>query len=185
MGEPTRLVLVRPPKPKRPGPVEFSIPRALARADVILAGPAAGHLPRVPGRGRLIQRFVLPLDFIRPQNSAHHRGLAWAAAAIKGKVQRMLWIQHPEIRREHLPGRPLIRAVRFSTTEPDAMNDGFKIAIDCLTRPRPPKEPGGRKKYGLNLVYDDAPKYVDIAYWWERARRNEGFGLLEVWSGTP
>ncbi len=184
MTEPLRLVLLREPKPRRSGPAPFSVPSALKRADEILAGPCAGHLPRVAGRGERIARFVLPLELLPPTNRRFHQK-AWALGALKEKVFRLMWIQHPSIRKEPLPGRPQIRAVRFSTTEPDALADWAKMAIDCLCVPRPPKKPGGRAKKGLGLIRDDAPKFVDIASpWWERARMREGFCLIEVWGGA-
>lgn len=180
---PRPLVLLREPAPPRKGPVEFSIPKALARADEILAGPCAGHLPRVPGRGELVARFALPLELLPPTNARFHQK-AWALGALKEKVFRIMWIQHSSIRKEPLPGRPFVRAVRFSTVEPDALADWAKMAIDCLCMPRPPKLPGGRSKKGLGLLRDDAPKFVNIAQpWWERARQREGFCLLEVWTG--
>ena len=60
----------------------------------------------------------------------------------------------------------------------------FKVAIDLLCQPRPARAPGGRAKRGLGFLVDDAPRYVEIASWWERARRGEGLGLLELWSGV-
>lgn len=187
MAEPLKLTPPAPRKKRKRVPdsqkiVDFSIPAALRRADEIMAGPCRGHLPRVPGRGELVQRFALPLQLVRPQNRT--RGAqAWAMAALKAKVFRIMVLQHPEIRREPLRGRPLIRAIRFSSAEPDAMNDGFKVPIDILGPAKPPRRPGGRKKLGLGLIHDDAPRFVELASWWEYARPGEGFAILEVWSG--
>lgn len=182
MTEPPRLVLVRPPKPKC-APKEFSVPDALARADEILSAPCAGHLPRVPGRGELVARFVLPLDLCQPQNATRHAPV-FALAATKEKIWRLLWVQAGcQIRPVPLTGRPQIRAIRFSVKEPDQMNDGFKVAIDQLCVPRAPKQPGGRKKKGLGFLQDDAPRFVRIDTWWEKSRQGYGLGLLEVWTG--
>lgn len=179
---PRPLVLLREPAQPRKGPVDFSVPRALARADEILAGPCAGHLPRIPGRGELVVRFCLPLHLVQPQNRTRG-GQAWALGKLKNDVFRMLWIQHPSIRAKPLPGRPFIRAVRFSVRESDQLSDGFKIPLDMLCIPKPAKSLGGRSKKGLGLLVDDAPKYVQIASWWERAPISQGLGLLEVWTG--
>jgi hypothetical protein len=163
----------------------FSVPSAIKRADEILAGPCAGHLPRVAGRGERIARFVLPLELL-PTTNRTRGAQPWVLGALKEKVFKLMWLQHPSIRATPLPGRPQIRAVRFSTSEPDALADWPKIAIDCLAVPRPPKKLGGRSKKGLGLIRDDAPRFVDIAQpWWERARQREGLALIEVWSGTP
>jgi len=188
MTAPLRLTPPAPRKKRKRVPdsqkiVDFSIPAALRRADEIMTGPCRGHLPRVPGRGELVQRFALPLQLAAPTNRRHLQQ-PWALAALKAKVFRIMVIQHPEIRRAPLPGRPLVRAIRFSSTEPDALADWAKMAIDCLAMPRQPRKPGGRKKLGLGLIQDDAPRFVEIASWWEYARPGEGFAVLEVWGGS-
>lgn len=182
MTDTPRLVLLREPSPKRKGPTPFSVPKALQRADQIMAGPAFGHLARVAGRGELVARFALPLELAAPTNRRAHQK-AWALGAMKEKVFRLMWIQHPQIRKEPLHGKPMVRCIRFSTTEPDALADWAKMAVDCLCMPRAPKKLGGRAKKGLGLIFDDAPKYVEIATWWEKARAGEGLALIEVWSG--
>ena len=163
----------------------FSIREALRRADLILESPCQGHLPRVAGRGSLVHRFVLPLALMPTTNNRFGQK-AWALAAMKDRVFRMMHLQHPRIRPEPLQGRPLVRLVRFSTTEPDAFADWAKMAVDCLCVPRQPKRPGGRRKLGLGFLQDDAPRFVEIASWWERAKQGEGLVLIEVWTGeTP
>lgn len=182
--DPLRLSVQRPPrstKPRRAKP-DFSIPVALERADRIMGGPHAGHTPRIEGRGALVHRFVLPLELAQPQNRTR-QGQQWALASLKAKVFKMLWLQHPTVRPEPLPGRPMVRLVRFSTVEPDALADWGKMAVDCLCLPRPPKVPGGRKKLGLGLLRDDAPRFVEIVTWWEKAKQGEGLALIEVWTG--
>lgn len=182
--DPLRLSVQSPSRPKRSRRVrgEFSIPEALARADEILAGPCAGHSRRVPGRGELVARFVLPLELAQPQNRTRH-GQQWALASLKTKVFRMLWVQHPRVRATPLQGRPMLRLVRFSTVEPDAFADWGKMAVDCLCVPRLPKQPGGRQKVGLGLLQDDAPRFVEVVSWWEKAKQGQGLALIEVWDG--
>lgn len=169
--------------PRKP-PGTFSVPGALAFVDSVLAGHPTGHLPRVPGRGVLYARFVLPLALLPTTNARAHQK-PWALGAMKAKVHRMMWLQHQTIRSVPLPGRPFVRCVRFSTKEPDAFADWAKMAIDCLTMPRAPKKPGGRKKLGLGLLYDDAPKYVELAQpWWEKVSPGYGCCLIEVFAGA-
>ncbi len=185
MGAPLRLeVQDAEPRRRRKAPAPFSVPDCLRRADETLAGPCAGHMPRVAGRGVRLHRFILPLELAQTTNARFHQK-AWALATQKQRVFDFMFRQHPFIRPAPLPGRPQILCVRFSVKEPDALNDAAKMAIDCLTMPRPPKRAGGRKKLGLGLIQDDAPRYVEIApAWWERAGQRCGFQLLEVWSNA-
>lgn len=184
MTEPLRLSVQEPARKRRKGPRPFSIPDALARADAIMAEPCRGYIPRALGIGTRVARFVLPLELAQTTNSRFHQK-AWALAAQKQHVFDFMFRQHPFIRAEPLPGRPQILCVRFSVKEPDALNDGAKMAIDCLTVPRPAKRAGGRKKLGLGFIIDDAPAYVRIeAPWWEYAPPRAGFQLIDVWSGA-
>lgn len=182
MTDTSRLVLLRPPSPKRKGKPEFSVPRALERADQIMALPCAGHLPRVPGRGTLLHRFVMPLELCSPENR-HSRATQWQHAARKDELYRLMWVQCPTIRPTPLAGRAMVRMIRFSAREADNAADGFKTALDFLCVPRPAKTLGGRSKRGFGFLVDDAPRYVERVAWWERAKVGEGFALLEIWSG--
>lgn len=203
MVEPLRLSVQHAgSRKKKRGPAkleDFSIPGAIERADAILAGPCRGHLPRVAGKGRLIQRFVLPLDLCKTANAlismvggrgfgAGKFGGAAKAAAYKAKVYKLLHLQHPFIRPEPLHGRPFIRAIRFSVKETDQESNGLKTAIDLLRVPKPgkwnPKKndfDAGRK--GLGFLVDDAPRFIELACWWEYAPPGRGMGLLEIYEG--
>jgi hypothetical protein len=183
MPEPLRLSVQEPPRKRRKGLVTFNIPEVLRRADEIMAGPCRGYMPRALGLGTRLQRFVLPLALAQTTNARFHQK-AWALAAQKQRVFDFMYLQHPFIRAAPLPGRPQVLCVRFSVKEPDALNDGAKMAIDCLTVPRPAKRAGGRKKLGLGFIVDDAPAYVRIeAPWWEYAPPRFGFQLIDIWSG--
>ena len=167
----------RPRAPVRP----FSPRQALARAELVLAGPSSGTLPRVDGRGVLVARFAIPLELCSPENR-HSHGRGWQHAKRKEALFRVMWLQHAHVRDEPLPGRPMVRQVRFSVREPDQPSDGFKTPIDFLCVPRPARKPGGRAKRGLGFLVDDAPRYVERVSWWERVPQGQGFALLEVWS---
>jgi hypothetical protein len=129
----------------------------------------------------------MPLELCSPEN--RHSGAAqWMHAQRKERLYRLMWVQHPEIRKTplpYLPHRALIRMVRFSSREADNAADGFKTAIDFLCMPRPAKGLGGRSKRGLGFLTDDAPKYVERVAWWERVPNGKGFALMELWSGGP
>lgn len=201
MPEPLRLSVQHPARGKRKKPAkEFSIPGALALADQVLAGPCAYHLPRVPGRGVLLQRFVLPLDLCkttnallsmmqnRPKPGKRAFTGAMQSKALEQKVYRMMWTQHPNVRNAPLTGRPMLRIIRFSSVESDEGADGMKLARDLLRIPRAPawsdrhrKICGGRKGFGF--LVDDAPRFVETVRWGEKVKPGQGFGLLEIWTG--
>lgn len=147
------------------------------RADEILARPPARpHLRRVPPIGSLVQRFAIPLDLCKPQNRTRH-GQAW----VLGKLKRDLWgvmvKQAARIRKTPLPGRPFVRCIRFSNTEPDKYSDWAKQAVDRLCLPTK------RRKNGLGLLRDDRPADAEIHQQWEYVPRGEGFVVIEVWTG--
>ena len=195
-----QLALLRAPSRPRRGPVEFSVPGALARADETFAGPCRGYLPRVPGKGELVQRFVLPLELCKTTNALLSMGRVRPApgkkafpvgaqmAALEEKVFRMMWVQCPRVCAAPLPGRAFLRLVRFSVKEMDEGGDGMKLARDLLRVPVPSRWDNARERMtkpvkGFGFLVDDAPKYVETARWWEYAAPGFGFGLLEVWSG--
>lgn len=161
----------------------FRSREAIERADAVLAGEPAGVLPRVAPRGVLVHRFVFPLELCSPENR-HSHGRNWAHAARKDNLWAVMVRQHPHVRSSPLPGRPMVRQVRFSNSEPDVPGEGFKTAIDFLCVPRPPKSAGGRFKRGLGFLVDDAPRYIERVAWWERVAPTKGFALLEIWSGA-
>jgi len=58
--------------------------------------------------------------------------------------------------------------------EPDRWSDWAKIPVDLLCCPR------GRRKRGLALIFDDAPRYADVDQRWERAKPGAGCVVIEV-----
>jgi len=160
-----------------PVPASFSWHDCLDQADRILSGPPAfGHIVRPRRRGQAVARFALPLDLCRPQNRTRHVH-PWRAAKDKSAIRSMLigqcYAQGQCPRSEPLPGRPQVLAVRFSSVEPDKYADWAKSAVDRLTG----------KHGGLGYIQDDAPRFVDLHQWWERAPKGEGFVMLEVRTG--
>lgn len=163
----------------------FSVARCFALAKEVLAQPCVGVLPRIEPRGAFVSRFFLPLELCSPENRNSH-GRAWSHAARKDKLWLVMRAQCPLVRSSPLPGRPFIRRIRFSSSEPDEPENGFKTPIDFLCVPRLPKKPDGRLKRGLGFLVDDAPKFVErAAGFWERVPPGKGFGLLEIYTGAP
>jgi hypothetical protein len=165
----------RLPKPRiRPVVDAAWIADALSRADAILAAPPArAHVVRVKPAGALVVRFVLPLDCCEPQNRTRH-GKPWVLGKLKERIGLLMFVQAQGFSRHTLPGRPVVRCVRFSSVEPDKYNDGFKFAIDRLTK----------NKGGLGFIRDDRPADCDVHQTWEYAPPKHGFGLVEVWTGA-
>jgi hypothetical protein len=157
-------------------PTPWSVTGALALADAALSRPPAEPwIERVPHRGECVARFVLPLELCQPVNRTRHV-VRWKHARRKRAIRQLMAIQHygqgGGRRREPLPGRPLIRAVRFSSVPPDAGANTAKSAIDVLT-----------VKGGLGYLRDDGRRYCDQCEWWEPAPAGGGCVLVEVWSG--
>lgn len=179
----TREAPAATPKPKKRRKKStrnalVDVPRGLAFADETLSRPPhKPHIVRVPPVGDLVARVVLPLDLCKPTNrtrGAQH----WQHAKTRNDVYRHLGGQL-RIQEAPLPGRPMLRCIRFSCVEPDKYNDGFKVPVDALCVPR------GRSKRGFGFLRDDAPAYVDLHQWWEYAPRRQGFGLIEIYTGAP
>lgn len=143
----------------------------LNRADAVLAAPPAkSHIRRVKPKGQLVARFVLPLELCPTTNFTRH-GKPWALAKLKKQIGLLLFIQHRP-RKAPLPGRPFVRCIRFSSSAPDAYNDGFKAAIDRLCS----------GKNALGFLRDDRPSDAEVWQGWEYAAPGRGFGLVEVYA---
>lgn len=149
-------------------PRAFSIQEASELSIKILMAAPAGHTPRAEPVGKLVERFLLPLSLVQPQNRTH--GKTWMLGKMKSECLAVMRAQLVTRPTSPLRGRPQVLCVRFSTTEPDKYNDGFKVAVDRL------------KDFGI--IADDSPRHIDLHQWWEKAPRGKGFGLVEIWSGT-
>ena len=138
--------------------------------------PAEPWIERAPPRGSLVARFVLPLELCKPVNRTRH-AINWIHAKRKRAVRQMMAVQyfaqHGDDTKKPLPGRPLIRDVRFSSTPPDACANWAKDAIDALTS----------RHRGLGYLRDDGQRYCDQRQWWEPAPKGRGCVLVEVWTG--
>jgi hypothetical protein len=166
----------------------FSIRGAFALADRVLAAPPANsRIQRIAGVGALVQRFVLPLDVCVSTNTiaqtivhgnVHSAGrgiVSYKLGKLKRDAFMLMWVQNRgQRRREPLPGRPQVRCIRLSSSEPDRLSDWAKIPVDRLT---------SRGTNRLGFLRDDRPKDVQIEAWWEPAPQGMGCVLIEIWSG--
>lgn len=170
----------------------------LSYAAHTLSGPTARPwIERVPGIGRLVARFVLPLNLATTANANRHRA-GWSMAKERAAVlSRMAGQLTPQLdltgwtccangrglvpcRREPLPGRPMLRCIRFSSVEADSTAAWWKVPCDVLLAPR---KRAGKTVAGLGLLRDDRPSALDVRAWWEYAPRGHGFALIEIWTG--
>lgn len=148
----------------------------LKRAETALSlPPSLSRIERPDCDGTRVAQFVLPLELCKPQN--RKRGTpVWAAKKHLDAVTQAMVVQ---VRpwRTVLSGRPQVRCVRFSSTEPDAFSDWAKVPVDVLCAPT------ARNRNRLNIIQDDAPRFADVKQWWEPAKRGEGFVYIAVFTG--
>jgi hypothetical protein len=143
---------------------------------------------RVPGIGDRLARFVVPLELL-PSNNPWGRLESWQKFSIIEKLRGHIAAQLAHLRSSMaipLPGRPMIRAIRFSSTEGDVDNGWTKLAIDRLTV-RSNKRKNAidtLRSKGLGIIEDDRPSKLNLKVWWEYAPAGKGFGYFEIWSGA-
>lgn len=156
----------------------------LARAEAILSQPPADpYTERYPGRGSLVVRFALPLELAQPLNRTRH-AKPWMMARDREQVldaMRAQWLRFGGGIYTPLPGRPMLRAIRFSSSESDATACWWKVVGDALL---PSRLRRGRLVPGLGIIEDDRPSKLETRAWREVAPRGQGFCLVEIWSGA-
>lgn len=161
---------VRTKTPRPP----FSIAECLRHAEATLASPPRWqYVRRVEPVGELVARFVLPLNYCPTLNAFAEMNF-WKRAKLKSAAQSMMLIQCGGRRRsEPLPGRPMIRAIRFTSRPTDEDAAWMKIPTDRLTC----------KSGGLCYIQDDKPASVERVAWCEWSSPGSGFCMIEVYSG--
>ena len=155
-------------------PLRFDAFDALVTSlEILSRPPAKAHITRTPGKGRCLLRLALPLELCPTTNGTRH-GAPWKLAMLKSGLLTVMLVQLRGQRcASPLPGRPMLRCIRFSSSEPDAFSDGFKMAIDRLIV--------GKNRIGY--LRDDRPSDCEVVQWWEYAPPGKGFAVLEIWSG--
>lgn len=117
--------------------------------------------------------WVLPLD-LAPTLNRLAEMKRWQRGKLKAAALGLMRLQ--SVSEKHalrpLPGRPLVRCVRFSSREPDQDAAWPKVPVDRLTP----------KAQGLGVIQDDKPAAADIRAEWRRAP--PGAGLVWVGAGT-
>ncbi len=167
-GLPPRAAAPRRLVPRQRAP--FDRVEALRFAEAAWAlPPARPHIVRPPLRGEVVARFVLPLELCPPLN-AFAEMPSWKRKKIKDNALACMLGQSRRRWPEPLSGRPCVVAVRFSSVEPDGDSGWQKVPVDRLTV----------KREGLGLIRDDRGTAIERVTWWEPARRDHGFVLIEV-----
>jgi hypothetical protein len=177
--------------------------------EVFQNAPVVPHIERHRGRGRRLLCIALPLWCCQAANRRRHT-YGWQDARYRrevlGVMARLVGEQAmccrnrvPELGRVEgyqsgagkqavnyvaferpLSGRPMFRAVRFSSVEPDPTAGWWKVPQDLLL---PRRKRNGRMVDGFGLLADDRPNACETRTWWEPAKQGQGFVLMEVWSG--
>jgi hypothetical protein len=93
-----------------------------------------------------------------------------------------------------LSGRPMARALRLSSVEPDRDSGWPKVPVDrlCVGKRQKPKHlrpevwralASRMPPVGLGWLRDDRPSALDLRAWWEPAPPGQGLVYLELWTG--
>lgn len=152
-------------------PAPMSIAQCLVYADQTLSGPPKkAHIERAEPRGVLLCRFVVrPLSLL-PAVNVFKDMKPWMRTKVRDRARAVILPQIAPLRCGFcLAGRPMVRAIRFSSCEPDHDNAWTKVAIDRLK--------------DLNIILDDRPSLLNLKAWWEYAPPRRGFALFEIYSG--
>ena len=153
--------------------------------DVLAQPPKRPHTERHHGKGELVLRFVLPLEMAQPLNRSRKEP-TWKShqvrSAVLKEMERQLARQaNVLVWPEPLPGRPMLRAIRFTAGRPDETACWFKVATDVLLTPKVRR---GRKVLALNVLRDDRPDLLELRHWTEPAPPKRGGALIEIWTGA-
>lgn len=163
-------------------------------AEVLAASPACSHIVRPLPVGELVHAWVLPLDLCPALNQLAEMP-GWARQAVKKSALAMMLAQSA-MRRAPAPlsGRPVVRALRLSSVEPDRDSGWPKVPIDrlCIGRranknrihPEVWRAMVARMPpVGLGWLRDDRPTALDLRAWWEPAPPGHGLVYVELWTG--
>lgn len=117
--------------------------------------------------------FTLPDPFplLNKQIRKHYRTRIFEKLATARQISNLLGSERPS---EPLR-KAVVQIVRYSTGTPDrdGLYGGCKDLLDCLTTPRLGASGKTINKYGLGLIVDDAPQFIDLSVTAERCKRDE------------
>jgi hypothetical protein len=167
--------------------------RARAR-DVLSAPPARPHILRPEPTGELVGTWVLPLELC-PGLNALAEMPSWARAQVKRNALAVMLAQSGgQCAPAPLAGRPMVRALRLSSVEPDRDAGWPKVPVDrlCVGKRKRPKNLRPEvwralvtrmPPVGLGWLRDDRPSALDLRFWWEPAPPGRGLVYVELRTG--
>lgn len=143
------------------------------RSDADMFAQASEWASGAPSTGdrELVARFVLPLD-LAPTLNRFAELQSYQRGKLKSQALRLMAQQAPSAPPEPLSGRPLVRIVRFSPTQPDADSGWPKVPVDRLTP----------KHGGLGFIADDKPSLLQLEPHWAKCAPGKSMVYLEVWT---
>jgi hypothetical protein len=178
----------------RLAPFDAAAARRLAGA-VLAAPPQCPHIVRPDPVGDIVRTWVLPLELC-PTLNALAEMESWARRRVKEDALAVMLRQSAmRCAPAPLPGRPVVRALRLSSVEPDRDSGWPKVPVDRLCigkRKRPPRVSvevwralvAKMPPVGLGWLRDDRPRALDLRAWWEPAPPGEGCVYVELWTGA-
>lgn len=123
-------------------------------------------IQRALPEGSLVARFVFATDWCPRYNELLKKHFG-TKSTLGAKVRRALTSQGCPS--GPLPGRPLVRFVRFSTIRPDRDSSWTKVPLDELVNAK--------------LIKNDDELSIDLRAWWEPAPRNRQCVYVDIWTG--
>jgi hypothetical protein len=163
--------------------------------QVLAEPPAQPHIVRPEPAGLLVASWVLPLELC-PALNALAEMQSWARQRVKKNALAVMLAQSDgRCAPAPLEGRPIVRALRLSSVEPDRDSGWPKVPVDrlCLgKRRRPPNLRSDvwralaprMAPVGLGWLRDDRPSALDLRAWWEPAPPGHELVYLELWTGV-
>lgn len=126
--------------------------------------------------GRLVSRFVLPLDCCPRYNEL--LGANRGTKTSRGKrAFRWLYEQNGLSRGDLIIGRPFVRFIRFSVKDPDHDSSWTKVPQDALVN----KEGKAADAYHMRYLSDDNNRAAEIHAWWEPSGALTQFVYFDLW----
>lgn len=144
------------------------------------------HIVRAMPRGRLVQRFVLPLEWCPTMNVLLRRHFRTKKGFHDRIYNTMLnqvdWKKPKKV----LEGRPLVRFVRFGLKPPDRDSSWTKVPLDVLVPSHmiaATKKRAAKLKPCMGYIEDDNPQAIDLQAWWEPSDMEHQHVYCDIWTG--
>lgn len=135
------------------------------------------HVVRTKPRGTLVMRGVLPIA-VCPSNNELMRMHFGQRSRLTERIYSFLFGMNGCRKGPVTFGRPLVRFVRFTTSDPDRDASWTKLPLDVLTSGR---RGGNQSKHRIAVIEDDSNAAIDLQAWWEPGSRTRQLVYLDIW----